>query len=161
MCFQSSPAFTVPSGPVKASVRLPPAPLLMFTLVRTISAGLRTDFGRDGAGRHKSSVFKNVFGKFFGTLQKLSIPVQHTAPALWERCCLTWHALLSLPLPPPWQVELSIQSGCMTHVWTPSTAFPWLRLWTSSSCVYTEDCLRKSQIWTTSGKYVCDSTISL
>ncbi len=77
-------------------------------------------------------------------------------PNVWELCCLTWHALLSLPCFPPWQVELSIQRGCMTHVWTPSTAFPWLHLWTSSSCVYTEDCLQKSQILTTSGKYVSD-----
>lgn len=80
-------------------------------------------------------------------------------PNVWELCCLTWHALLSLPCFPPWQVELSIQRGCMTHVWTPSTAFPWLHLWTSSSCVYTEDCLQKSQILTTSGKYVWFQTI--
>lgn len=77
-------------------------------------------------------------------------------PDVWERRCLTWHPLFSLPRFSPWQVELSIQRGCMTHVWTPSTAFPWLHLWTSSSCVYTEDYLQKSQISMTSGKYVSD-----
>lgn len=68
-------------------------------------------------------------------------------------CCLTWRAL-PVPAPPPWQVKLSIQRGCTTRAWTPSTAFPWLLSWTSSSCVFMVVCLQKSRILTTSGKYV-------
>lgn len=71
------------------------------------------------------------------------------------QACLTWRVF---PLTPPslFQVELSIQRGCMTRAWTPSTAFPWLHLWISSSSVYTEDFLQKSRILTISGKYVAD-----
>lgn len=107
---------------------------------------------------------KNVFGRFYGSLESLSFcSLAHCEPqctsVLFDLECLPFPALSAPPPPPPptpWQVELSIQRECMTHVWTPSTAFPWPPLWTSSSCVYTEDCLQKSQILTTSGKYVSD-----
>lgn len=151
------------SSPVRSSL-CPPAPFkasaFFFSwclhILELFLLAWGTEFRR-GRGRPVLKFGKVRFGKFFLALcRSFPAPLSGT---LAQHCCLTWRALFSPPtLSPtlllPWQVELSIQSGCMTHVWTPLTAFPWLHLWTSSSCVYTEDCHLKSQTWTTSGKYV-------